>query len=287
MQTRSSRFIRRWARVVATSLGLAVLSLALAACPGSRTRDPKKSNTRLDLAKDFLRKGQLEAAEQEGQKALGFDGRNVEAHNVLGLVDFVRALNNFKDREVDQCLTGVDREAAIPDFDRFLKSADQHFGNAIEINREYGEGWANRGAVALQLEEYDRALEQLETALGFPAQLENVALTRSNLGWAYFQKKDYVNAAKHLRQSLQFQPGMCVSTYRLGRVYFARKEWQKALEKFQAVTGDAGCPIQEAHLYLIMTYQAMRTPVSKAAADRCVKLASDSCTAARCRALLP
>jgi type IV pilus assembly protein PilF len=266
---------------------VAVLALAAAGCPGTRTRDPKKSNTRLDLAKDFLRKGQLEAAEQEGQKALGFDARNVEAHNVLGLVDFVRALNNFKDREVDQCLTGVDRDAAMPDFDQFLKNADQHFGRAVEINPEFGEGWADRGAVALQLEDYDRALQHLEKALGFPSQLENVALTRSNLGWAHFQKKNDVEAAKHLRQSLQFQPGMCVSTYRLGRVYFARKEWQKALERFQAVTGDAGCPIQEAHLYLIMTYQAMRTPISKSAADRCVALAPDSCTAARCRALLP
>jgi Tfp pilus assembly protein PilF len=263
------------------------LSLAVGGCPGTRARDPKKSNTRLDLAKDFLRKQQLEAAEQEGRKALAFDDQNVEAHNVLGLVDFVRALNNFKDREIDQCLTGIDREAALPNFDRFLKDSDQHFEKAVSIAKDYGEGWANRGAVALQLEEFDRALEHLEKALGFPARLENVALTRSNLGWAYFQKNDLVNAAMHLRQSLQFQPGMCVSTYRLGRVYFARKEWQKALEKFQAVTGDADCPIQEAHLYLIMTYQAMRTPVSKATADRCVALAPDSCTAARCRALLP
>jgi Tfp pilus assembly protein PilF len=281
MHTRSSRSARRLALLFVAVVGVT------AGCPGSRARDPKKSNTRLDLAKDFLRKGQLEAAEQEGRKALGFDDQSVDAHNILGLVDYVRALNNFKDREIDQCLTGVDREAALPNFDRYLKDSDAHFSKAVSIASDFGEGWANRGAVALQLEENDRALEYLERGLGFPARLENVALTRSTLGWAYFQKKDYVNAAMHLRQSLQFQPGMCVSTYRLGRVYFARKEWQKALEKFQAVTGDADCPIQEAHLYLIMTYQAMRTPVSKAAADRCIALAPDSCLAARCRALLP
>ncbi|HUH00856.1 MAG TPA: hypothetical protein VML75_02610, partial [Kofleriaceae bacterium] len=148
MQTRSPRFPDRRARAVAACLAVAALSFTTAGCPGNGVRNPKKSNTRLDLAKDFLRKGQLEAAEQEGQKALAFDARNVDAHNVLGLVDFVRALNNFKDREVDQCLTGVDRDAALPDFDQFLKNADQHFEKTVEINPEFGEGWANRGAVA-------------------------------------------------------------------------------------------------------------------------------------------
>lgn len=282
MPTRTARSRSRHPVALLLLSGLVALA---SGCP--KARDPEKSDTRLELAKDFLRKGQLEAAEQEGRKALGFDGKNANAYNLLGLVDFVRALNNFRDREVDQCLTGVDRDATLVDFERYLKNADELFKKAIKIDSEYGEAYANRGAVAIQLEEYDRAVDLFEKALGFPARLTNAALTRSNLGWAQFHRGDLVAAAKELRQSLQFQPGMCVSTYRLGRVYFARKEWQKALEEFQAVTANAACPLQEAHLYLVMTYQAMGTPASQQTAERCAALAPKSCIAARCRSLVP
>lgn len=260
-----------------------VIFMASAGATCSGARDPKKSHNRVELAKDFLTKGQLEAAEQEGQKAVGYDSANAEAHNLLGLVDFMRAAQSYQDREVDQCLTGVDREATLSDFDKHLKSAEQHFKTAVEINDDFGEAWSNRGSTAMQLEQYETATRYFEKALSHPARLINAAITRSHLGWAYFQRGDLVAAAKHLRQSLQFQPGMCVSTYRLGRVYFARKEWQKALEKFQAVTADTSCPIQESHLYLIMTYLATGAPVSAQTVQRCTALAPKSCAAARCR----
>lgn len=266
-------------------LGAGVASLS--GCPRGGEADPKRSANRLELAKDFLKNGQLPQAESEAQKALEYDDENVEAHNVLGLVDFLRALNNFKLLEIDDCLTGVDAEALRAEQDGFLTSADKRFARAIELKAAYGEGWANRGAVALLLEEYESASKYLATALDHPQALLNIGLTRANLGWAYFHRGDHAQAAKELRQAEQFNPGMCVAKYRLGRVYFDRKEWNKALDQFQAVAQNKACPIQEAHLYLAKTYGELGMNDKMAEAQStCAEMAPRSCVAAQCRALV-
>jgi Tfp pilus assembly protein PilF len=261
------------------------LTGALAGCPRD-TVDSKKSHTRLELAKDFLGKGNLDAAEQEAQRALGFDTRNVEAHSVLGLIDFVRGLAAFRLLEVDDCLTGIDAEVLRRELDEHMMNAERHFVGAIELDRAFAEAWANRGAVADQLGDHDRAIEYFERSLENPARLQNASLVRANLGWAHFHKHDLVAAAKELRQALQFQPGMCVASYRLGRVYFERKEWEKALETLETVTKQPECTLQEAHLYLMKTYAELdMTNEVDTARHRCVEMAAKSCIAAQCRSI--
>jgi type IV pilus assembly protein PilF len=263
------------------------LSLSLAACARGGARDPKRSANRVELAKDYLGRGDLEQAESEAERALAYDASNVEAENVLGLVEYLRALKNHRLLEIDDCLTGVDAEALRTELDDFLARADRHFAKAIEIKPEFGEAWANRGSVALLLEDYQPGSQHLERALSYPHALLNIGLTRANLGWAYFHQSRHAQAAKELRQAEQFNPGMCVAKYRLGRVYFARKEWNKALEQFQTVANNKECPMQEAHLYLLRTYRelGMRDAVSAEQA-RCVEMAPRSCIAAQCRTVL-
>ncbi len=266
-------------------------TVALAAgsvgCWGKKV-DGKKSYHRLQLAKDFLGKHQLEAAEQEADKSLAFDPKNEEAYLVLGLVDYLRAVDSFRLLEIDDCLTGIDADALREEFDRHLLAADKRFARAFQLAPDYGEALANRGIVATQLGDYDAAVDYLTRALGLPNRLANIGLTRCNLGWAYFQQGDLVKAANHLRQCEQFQPDMCVASYRMGRVYFARKEWENALEKFQKVTAEI-CPIQEAHLYLMKTLVAMGAPerVSEQMVEQCVEMAPKSCVAAQCRSIVP
>jgi len=263
------------------------LSLVLAGCARGGAQDPKRSGNRLELAKDFLSRGDLEQAEAEAQKALSYDESNVEAHNVLGLVDYLRAMKNHRLLEIDDCLTGVDAEALRSELDDFLASADRHFKKAVEIKPDYGEAWANRGSVALLMEDYQPGTKDLERALSYPHALINIGLTRANLGWAYFHQRRHAQAAKELRQAEQFNPGMCVAKYRLGRVYFARKEWQKALEQFQAVSNNKDCPMQEAHLYLLKTYRELgMRDAALAAQPQCVQMAPRSCIAAQCRTVL-
>jgi Tfp pilus assembly protein PilF len=266
------------------ALGLLVIC-ATAGCPAQGDGDLSKSANRLDLAKDFLRKHQLEAADAECNRALAFNPANDEAYNVRGLVAMVRALDTLRMLEIEGCLTGVDAEVTQRDLDGFLHSADTDFAAAAKLTPEYGEAWSNRGVVRNLLDDYPRAAEYLTQALSNPVRLDSPGLTRSHLGWALFHQTKYVDAAKELRQAVQFQPNMCVATYRLARVYFAREEWEKAAELFQTTSDDPSCGSQEASLYLMKTrMQQGLIDDARRARDACLRISPKSCVASQCRA---
>ena len=266
------------------TLGFLVI-FALVGCGVREDTDVAKSSTRLDLAKDFLRKHQLEAADTECNRALAFNPTNDEAYNVRGLIAMIRALDTQRTLEVDGCLTGVDAEATQRDLDGFLRKADTDFASAAKLSPEYGEAWSNRGVVRNLLEDYTAASKYLSEALANPMRLDSPGLTRAHLGWALFHQSRYVDAAKELRQAVQFQPNMCVATYRLARVYFVREEWEKAAELFQTTSDDPACGSQEASLYLMKTrMQQGLVDDARRARDACLKLSPKSCVASQCRA---
>ena len=266
------------------ALGLLAI-YSLAGCLQRDDHDLSKSSNRLDLAKDFLRKHQLEAADTECNRALAFNPANDEAYNIRGLVAMLRALDTQRTLEIDACLTGVDAEVTQRDLDGFLRRADADFASAAKLTPDYGEAWSNRGVVHNLLEDYATATGYLTEALGNPMRLDSPGLTRAHLGWALFHEARYVDAAKELRQAVQFQPNMCVATYRLGRVYFARGEWEKAAEVFQTTSDDPSCGSQEASLYLMKTrMQQGLVDDARRARDTCLKISPKSCVASQCRA---
>jgi Flp pilus assembly protein TadD len=272
-----------------TSGSLAILSaiwLCAGACAGARPeRSVAKSQTRLDLAKDFLRKHQLEAAEAESNRALALNPANEEAYLVRGLVHVLRAIDTQRTMEIDSCLTGLDADATQRDLEASLRHASDDFARATKLTPEYGEAWADRGIVQNLLEDYATAERFFRRALEHPMRLESPGLTRAHLGWALFHQRRDVEAAKELRQAVQFQPNMCVATYRLARVYFAREEWEKAAELFQTASDDPSCGSQEAALYLMKTrmHQGL-VDDARRARDACLKLSPRSCIASQCRA---
>ncbi|MEM9493788.1 MAG: hypothetical protein AAGC55_31870, partial [Myxococcota bacterium] len=189
---------------------MTALLAALAGCPGTAPRtdeqSARKSQTRLDLARDFLSKRQIEPAETEAGKAIALDPNNEEAHQLLGLIDLLRGLDAQHLLEIEECLSGVDADALRAEKDGYLAAAELHFAQAVTIDPEYGESWATRGLVAMLLTRYDNAVEYLTRALGLPARINNIPTVRANLGWAYFLDDELISAAKELRQALQFSP---------------------------------------------------------------------------------
>lgn len=273
-------------RVYSLVLAASLSSLSLGGCPRAGSEgDLAKSQVRVDLAKDFLRKHELEAATAETDRALAFAPGNEEAYLVRGLVSLVRASDNLRIVEVDSCLTGVDAESVQREIDESLLKAEMDFRRATELAPDFGEAWSNRGVVKTLLESPEDAVTSLTKALENPVRLQNPSLTRAHLGWAQFHRGDMVAAAKELRQALQFQPGMCVANYRLGRVYFAREEWEKAAEQFQLVSDSTDCGSQEAKYFLMKSRnQQGLLEDARAAAQACINLAPKSCYAQRCRA---
>jgi Tfp pilus assembly protein PilF len=261
--------------------------LFVAGCPptGGVEHSVEKSSKRLDICKDALSKNDLEAAEGECTKAIAYNPNNDEAYRMRGLIAMVRARASKKSMEIDGCLTGVDAEATDKDLQTQLVKADQDFERATKVAPDYGEAWANRGVVANLTEDFAAAQGYFTKALENPLRLENPSLTRADLGWSLFHQKQYVDAAKELRTALQFQPKMCVATYRLGRVYFAREEWEKAAEQFQTASENPSCGSQEASYYLMKTRMQQGLNMdAKTALAACVRFSSQSCIATKCRA---
>ena len=93
-----------------------------------------------------------------------------------------------------------------------------------------------------------------------------------------------MRAAKALRQSLFEQPKFCVGRYRLAKVYYEQKDWDRAAEEIEQVTNDKACPIQEA--YHLAGMVALRREDREKAGRmfaRCVDLAPKSCLASECK----
>lgn len=274
---------RRYASAVS---GAALVVLMVhAGCPRPTSEaDLSKSAARVELAKDFLRKHELEAAGSEADRAITLAPGNEEAYLVRGLVAHVRALDALRLLEVEACLTGVDAEALQREIDENLVRAESDFAKAVKLAPDFGEAWSSRGVVKNLLDAPEAAEEYLARALESPARLLNPGLTRAHLGWAKFHRGDMPAAAKELRQALQFQPGMCVANYRLGRVYFAREEWEKAAEQFQLVSDSAECGSQEAQYFLMKSrIQQGLLEDARGARDACIAAAPKSCYAQRCR----
>ena len=266
------------------ALGLLAF-LGVVGCGQHVEHSPEKSSKRLDIAKDFLRKNELEAAEAECNKAIAFNTSNDEAYVVRGLISMVRAYDSKRAMEIDGCLTGLDAEATDRDLQTFLAKADVDFEQAAALTPDYGEAWANRGVVHNLQSDFDSAANYLGKALENPMRLMNPSLTRAHLGWSLFNQDKLVESAKELRTAIQFQPKMCVATYRLGRVYFARQEWEKAAELFSTASEDPSCGSQEASYYLMKTrMQQGLVSEAKSARTSCLKISPNSCIATKCRA---
>jgi len=261
------------------------VALMATGCPPTSEQSPAKSAKRLDICKDFLSKNDLEAAEAECTKAIALNINNDEAYVVRGIVYYLRASASKKAMEVAVPDQEADAEAMAKDLQTNPVKADQDFERATKIAPDYGEAWNNRGIVASLGEDYPTARDYFTKALENPMRLLNPTLTRANLGWAQFNEKQYVDAAKELLTALQFQPKMCVATYRLGRVYFARGEWEKAAEQFVTVSDDPSCGSQEASYYLMKTrVQQGLVGDAKSARDACLTRSPQSCMATKCRA---
>src|SRR5207249_1097785 len=159
------------------SLGILCSLGMLAGCPaGHSDQDAKRSNDRVAIAKDFLGKAELEAAEAEADKAIAFLPTNEEAWNIRGLSKYLRAVQSFSLLEIDDCVTGVDAQVLHKREDDFLAAADADFAKASELAPSFGEASANRGLVATLSGDYEAAIKYLSHALEDPARLGDIGI---------------------------------------------------------------------------------------------------------------
>jgi type IV pilus assembly protein PilF len=261
--------------------------IALLSAPGCATRakrDPDQSQVRYQLAVGYFQNHRVEAAVEELQEAIESDPQNAEAYNMLGLVALKQAYDYGAQAETFSCLRGLDEQSVRSEQNAKLREADMNFHKAVEIRPKYAEAWNSLSAVALLLQAWDQAIDAAENALKEPT-YDAPVFARTNLGWAYFHKKDLQHAWKELHEAVSRSPTFCVGRYRLAKVYLERGEVEMAIDTIEPLVADGKrCPIQEAFL-LGGLLQERRKNSEKALGlfRACAEMSPRSCVADECR----
>jgi type IV pilus assembly protein PilF len=269
---------------LAQRLGQLLLLGALAGgCgPAVKQMDPEASEKRFLLGADYFQKGLVGPALEELLKAVELNPRNPDAHNLLGLIFLRKAAESEELSMRAQCLKGEELRLEKDSMDGQFKKAEEQFKTAVDIKPAFSEALNNLAVVAIHFGRYDEAISLEEKALANIIYREPFA-AQGNLGLAYLNKSDLARAGQALRQALFEQPAFCVGRYRLAKVYYEAKEYERAADELEKVTGDKSCPSQEA--YQLAGMVALRRQDRQKAGqmfERCVQLAPKSCLAREC-----
>src|SRR5262245_26985873 len=244
--------------------------------------DTERSDQRYLLGADYFQKGLVGPALEELLKAVELNPRNPDAHNLLGLVFLRKAAESEELSTRAQCLKGEELRLEKDTMDGQFKKAEAHFKTALDIKPAFSEALNNLAVVAIHFGRYDEAISLEEKELANIVYREPFA-AQGNLGLAYLNKSDFPRAGQALRQALFEQPAFCVGRYRLAKVYYEQKEYERASDELEKVLGDKACPIQEAfHLAGMVALRRQDRNKAGQLFQRCVQLAPRSCLAREC-----
>jgi Tfp pilus assembly protein PilF len=262
------------------------LSMACNHTEGAK-RKPDLSHTHYLIGDDLLRKKQPEGAKRELMKAIELDSLNRDAHQLLGMIFFLEGVHKMNLLEQEQCLKGIAAEEQKREANKEFRRAEEYLRESVKLGekekRVESDVLNTLGNIALHFKRYDDAIGYCRKAL------DNILYTQrqfalGTLGWAFHQKGDRQSAARELRQSIFHEPKFCVGRYRLAKVYFDEKAYDKAIDELKRVVEDATCPIQEAHQLLGLCLLKRGQPdQARAQFEKCERMNPKSCASEECR----
>jgi len=136
-------------------------------------------------------------------------------------------------------------EAMTPD-DYFLQSdlglaylykgqtdkAIDHFKKSLAIKDNYGPARNNLGNAYMEKKEWDKAIEQYEIVLSNML-YATPQFPYSNLGYAYYYKKDYRRSEQNFKKALDITPDFARALYGLAKTYIASGRIAQAVETLE------------------------------------------------------
>lgn len=170
------------------------------ATASDQTAAQKRAEIRMQLAIGYFQQGQLTVALDEVKLALAADPEMADGYGVRALIYMAMGQN----------------ELAQDNFQRALKLAPRN----PEITNNYGTFLCGQGRVADALKQFDAALAN--TTYQSPATANN------NAGGCAMKLKDYDTAEKYLVQALKFAPDIPATNANLARIYFERRDYERA-----------------------------------------------------------
>src|SRR5439155_15447090 len=133
--------------------------------------------------------------------------------------------------------------------------AAESFQQAIRFRPYYAEAYDGLAVLSIYARDFDAAVRYEEHAQQSAVFALN-PISRGNLGWAYYGKKDFVRAEKELREAVSRAPEFCVGRYRLGQVLFDQGDYAGAADELGTLS-QRKCPIQEAYRVLGLARQRL------------------------------
>ncbi|OEU67289.1 MAG: hypothetical protein BBJ57_06400 [Desulfobacterales bacterium PC51MH44] len=110
--------------------------------------------------------------------------------------------------------------------------AAKHFKKALEIKPDYGPAKNNLGTVYLDKKQWDTAISYFKEVAG-NLLYATPHLPLSNLGWAYYNKKEYTLAEKFYLDALEIEPKFIKALRGLGLTYIALGRDSEAVATFE------------------------------------------------------
>lgn len=178
--------------------------LLCAACATNNEDQERRGLLHLQAGTNSLSTGKYPEAMAELLKAEEMIPNNPVVQNNLGLAYFVRGK---------------------------LKESEDHFRKACNLQAKYTEARNNLGRALIEQGKYNEAIKELKIAtddLTYPTPEKSF----SNLGLAYFKKRDFTKASEYLTKALQMQENSCSTMNVYGQTLFEQKKYISAAESF-------------------------------------------------------
>lgn len=183
-------------------IGLIVIFSFLGACAGSNLEVRKKESEALrNIGEAYMLQGNNTQALKELLEAEKVYADDHILQNYLGLV----YLNKNQ-------------------YDLAIK----HFKNAIQIKPGYAPALNNLGTTYLMTKDWNRAIDIFE-AVTRDLLYATPHYPLANLGYAYYNKKEYQKAATYYRKALEIEPRYINALLGLGRTHIATLQLKDAL----------------------------------------------------------
>lgn len=154
--------------------------------------------------------------------------------------------------------------------------AEKHVKKAVFLDPKYTEARNNLGRIYIQLGKYDEAIKELKIAVR-DLTFEKPENSFSNLGIAYFNKKQYKTSFKLLKKSLKIRRKHCQTYTYYGRSLYELKRYQLSADALQnAITTCEGVDDEAAKYYGALSQLKIGNEVqAKAILEEIKALSSD------------
>ena len=172
-------------------------------------KDPEKAaKVRTQLAAEYIRNGDLDAAKRALDQALEADSRDSSANMMMGVL--------------------LQQEGSRDN----MEKADTYFRKAISIDPKNAQARNNYGTYLYQMERYNDAIEQLAiagAALGYDQRYKAL----ENLGRVYLKVGDVANAEKAFKQALQVNRDSIISLVELSEIFYLQQKSVQASQLYE------------------------------------------------------